>query len=99
MRGKHLGDLRTTGVCRRIIQSAQVALSVKIERLRGGMGYHARRKHHAESLQALAGLKALRQFPAFEVRISKNKRRRHVIPEQIAAIKCELQLIPCRRLE
>ncbi len=63
------------------------------------MGYHSRRKHDAESAQALAGLETLRKFAAFEIRIRKDKWKCHVVPEQIAAIICELQLIPCCRLE
>jgi L-2,4-diaminobutyrate transaminase len=47
-------------------------------------------KHYLESPQALARRDGAAEFLGFEIWIAKNERHRHIVPDQIAAVVCEL---------
>src|ERR1700723_246011 len=70
-----------------------------MEGLYRGVSYYACGKHYLESPQALARRDGAAEFLGFEIWIGKNERHRHIVPDQIGAVVCELQLVPIHRLQ
>src|SRR5580700_2634219 len=98
MPGKYLGNLRVVVVCRGVVQSSQKACSIKVEGLRARVSHYPCREHYFESPEALTTRNVAAKLLSFKVRIGENKWGRDVIPDQVAIIVRELQLVPSRRL-
>src|ERR1700733_4239891 len=99
MPGKHLGNLRVIVVCCRVVKSSQKPCPIKVESLRVRVSHDPCRKLYCESPQALTPRNVAAKLLSFEVPIRENKWCRDVIPDQVAKVVRELQLIPSRRLE
>ncbi len=99
MPGKHLSNLCVLIVRCRVVQPSQMAFSIKVESLRARVSRYGRREHCSESPQAFATRNTGAKFLRFKVRIRENEWGLDVIPDQVAAIVRELQLVPSRRSE
>jgi hypothetical protein len=61
-----------------------------MEGLYRGVSYYACWKRYLESPQALARRDGAAEFLGFEIWFGKNERHRHIVPDQTAAVVCEL---------